>query len=55
MVKWRVVGGEGLANFERDYVSLECQLCVTCEPVECWPVTVDDEFCSLGGIKVEPV
>jgi len=33
--KQRAVGGEGLANFALDHVFLECQLHVTCEPVEC--------------------
>ena len=33
--KRRAVGREGLANFALDHVFLECQLHVTCEPVEC--------------------
>ena len=31
----RPVGREGLANFALDHIFLECQLHVTCEPVEC--------------------
>ena len=50
MVKRCAVGGEGLANFALDHVSLECQLRFTCEPGR-----AEDEFGILGGIQVGQV
>jgi len=50
MVKQCAVGGESLANFALDHVSLENQLRSTCEPGR-----AEDEFCILGGIQVGQV
>jgi len=44
--KKHAVGGEGLASFALDHVSLECQLHVTCELVE-GQLELDDDFCRL--------
>jgi len=44
-----------LANFALDNVFLECQLHVTCEPVECQIESRTNEFCTLGGIQVGQV
>ena len=44
------VACNGLASFALNHVSLECQLHVTCEPVEY--LRVEDEFCILEGVQL---
>jgi len=54
MTKQHAVGGEDLANFTLNNISMECQLHLTSELVEC-QLEFEDEFYILGGIQVGQV